>query len=66
MISGPSTSRVHESSFVEVMHALRKEMLENKPAMLPAEFRRRYGLEPAGTEVLSVSTMRRAELGRWS
>jgi Protein of unknown function (DUF4238) len=36
------------------MHALRKEMLENEQLMLSAEFRRRYGLEPAGTESLEL------------
>lgn len=54
LVRTPHFRRMHESSFVEAVRALRKEMLENEQAMLPEEFRRRYGLEPAGTEALEL------------
>lgn len=54
LVRTPHFRRVHESSFVEAMRALRKEMLENEQTMLSAEFRRRYGLEPAGAEALEL------------
>lgn len=63
LVRTPHFRRVHESSFVEAMHALRKEMLENKQVMLSAEFRRRYGLEPAGTEALEL--VLRQSFQRW-
>jgi hypothetical protein len=54
LVRTPHFRRIHESSFVEAVQALRKEMLENEQAMLSAEFRRRYGLEPAGEEALEL------------
>jgi hypothetical protein len=54
LVRTPHFRRIHESSFVEAVCALRKEMLENEQAMLSEEFRRRYGLEPAGAEVLEL------------
>jgi hypothetical protein len=36
------------------VRAVRKEMLENEQAILSEEFRRRYGLEPAGAEALEL------------
>ncbi|MEO7194259.1 MAG: DUF4238 domain-containing protein [Pseudonocardiaceae bacterium] len=50
LVRTPHFRRIHESSFAEAVRALRKEMLENEQAMLSGEFRRRYGLEPAGAE----------------
>jgi hypothetical protein len=54
LVRTPYFRRVHESSFVEAMQAVRKEMLENNRPMLSEEFRRRYGLEPAGVEALDA------------
>jgi hypothetical protein len=54
LVRTPHYRRVHESSLVEAMSAVRKDMLENNQAMLAAEFRRRYGLEPAGVEALGL------------
>lgn len=54
LVRTPHFRRIHESSFVEVVRAVRKEMLENQQAMLSEEFRRRYGLEPAGAEALEL------------
>jgi hypothetical protein len=54
LVRTPHYRRLHESSFVEAMSAVRKDMLENKQVMLAEEFRRRYGLEPAGVEALDV------------
>jgi Protein of unknown function (DUF4238) len=63
LIRTPHFRRMHENSFVEAMRALRKEMLENKKTMLSAEFRRRYGLEPAGAEALEL--VLRQPFQRW-
>lgn len=54
LVRTPHFRRMHERSFIEAVHDLRKEMLENKQAMLSAEFRRRYGLEPAGAEAFEL------------
>jgi hypothetical protein len=54
LVRTPHFRRIHESSFVEAVHAVRKEMLENDRTMLSEEFRRRYSLEPAGAEALEL------------
>jgi hypothetical protein len=54
LVRTPRYRRLHENSFVEAMRAVRKDMLENKQAMLKDGFRQRYGLEPAGVEALDA------------
>jgi hypothetical protein len=54
LVRSPHYHRVHERSFIEAVHALRIEVLQNKQAMLAKEFRRRYGLDAAGLESLEL------------
>lgn len=52
LVRTPHFRRIHQSSFLESMRAIRQEVLATRSVMLAEEFRRRYGLEPAGLEAL--------------
>jgi hypothetical protein len=53
-VRSPVYRRVHETSFEQGVFDVREELLTNRRDLWVREFRRRYGLEPAGPEALEL------------
>ena len=53
-VRSPRSLLVHNESVSRTYHSVRQEVLKTKSDLLRQEFRRRYGLEPAGPQALEL------------
>jgi len=54
LVRSPRYMELHQAIVSKTMEDVRRETLQSRVPMLRNEFRRRYGLEPAGREALEV------------